>query len=177
MLSANALANEIMSAIKQKITEKNLNQTLPTAGHAIAKYLTKNTDILYVWAGIMPGTPPTPDPVVVYQTKNIKGDIFMHQTGVMDMITNGILLGKQITDGIRTFVITAAPGWLVTPGKFLTAVPIVLPPAPTNDFSKLWLLWSSVIITTYKTYINPTPLAGSHGPYLSTPGAMMTQIF
>jgi len=177
VLSDNALAGEIMSAIKQKITYENLNQFLPTIGHAIAKYLTKNTDILYSWAGTMPGSPPTPDSVLTYKTNNVKGDIFMYQTGVTDAVRNGVLLGKQITDGIKTFIITAAPGWAVMPGLFKASPPIVLPPAPTNDFTQLWLLWAQVIIAAYKTYINPAMLTGAHGPYLSSPGAGMKQIF
>jgi predicted aconitase with swiveling domain len=179
MLSANALANVIMSEIKGNVTKANIMQTLPTIGHAIAKYLCRNTDIIYSWAGIMPGTPSVPDPVVVYQTKNVAGDIFLMPTGTLDPVTTGIMLGKQITDGIKTFIITANPAWLVTPGKFRASPDIVLPPTAITEFSQHWLLWATVIINTYKTYINPSPLTGAHGSFLAPPGAgaVMTSIF
>jgi hypothetical protein len=179
MLSANALANVIMSEIKGNITKSNIMQTLPTVGHAIAKYLCKNTDLIYSWSGIMPGAPPTPDSVAMYQTKNVSGDILLYPTGTLDPVTTGIILGKQITDGIKTFIITANPTWLVTPGKFKASPNIVLPPTAMSEFSRHWLLWATVIINTYRTYINPSPLMGTHGSFLAPPGAgaVMTSIF
>jgi hypothetical protein len=179
MLSPNALANAIYSEVQGSITKDNIMQTLPTVGHAIAKYLCKNTDIVYSWSGTMPGSPPTPDPVVTYTTKNVAGDIILTPTGVLDPMMNGIILGRQITTGIKTFIITAAPGWTVTPGKFRASPDIVLPPSAAADFSKHWLLWATVIITTYMTYINPSPLTGTHAGYLAPPGAgaIMTSIF
>jgi hypothetical protein len=157
----------------------NIMQTLPTVGHAIAKYLCKNTDVIYAWSGIMPGDPPTPDPVVTYTTKDIAGDIILTPTGVLDPVMDGIILGRQITAGIKTFIITAAPSWAVTPGKFRASPDIILPPSATVDFSKHWLAWAAVIITTYITYINPAPLMGTHGGFLapSGAGASMTSIF
>jgi hypothetical protein len=154
-------------------------QTLPIVGHAIAKYLCKNTDIIYAWSGIMPGSPPVPDPLASYTTKDVAGDIILTPTRVLDPVMNGIILGKQITTGIKTFVITAAPSWAVTPGKFRASPDIVLPPSATVDFSKHWLVWATVIIATYITYINPTPLMGIHASYLAPPGsgAIMTSIF
>jgi hypothetical protein len=93
-LSPNGLVNEIINSIKGRINNQNAaNQFMPELGHAITCYLTKNTSVLYSWSGIQPGTPPVPDPV-----------------------THGIILGKQITDGIRTFKIMPASGWVVPPG-------------------------------------------------------------
>jgi hypothetical protein len=179
MLSPNALANAIYSEVRGSITRNNIMQTLPTVGHAIAKYLCKNTDVVYSWSGMIPGSPPIPDPVITYTTKNISGDIILTPTGVLDPVMNGIILGRQITAGIKTFIITAASGWAVTPGKFRASPDIVLPPTAVADFSKHWLLWAAVIITTYITYINPSPLMGTHISYLAPPGAgaVMTSIF
>jgi hypothetical protein len=89
MLSPNALANFIYSEVRGSITKDNIMQTLPTVGHAIAKYLCKNTDIVYSWSGTIPGSPPTPDPVVTYTTKNVAGDIILTPTGVLDPVMNG----------------------------------------------------------------------------------------
>lgn len=179
MLSANALADAIMTAVQTQVTPKNLGSLLPIVGRAIAKYLTRNTEIAYSWSGIMPGSPSVPDPVTAYVTKNIAGNINMRATGASGQVQNGVILGKQITDGIKTFTITGAAGWAVSPGKFKAAPQIILSPAPAADFSKLWLQWSQTIIKTYKTYINSSPLAGTHGSFLAPPGAgaVMTQIF
>jgi hypothetical protein len=121
-LSPNGLANEIVNSIKSKINNQNTaNQFMPELGHAIARYLTKNTSVMYSWSGIQPGTPPVPDPVVSYTTKQVVGDFACSPTGVSDPVTHGIILGKQITDGIRTFKIMPASGWVVPPGGFLCA--------------------------------------------------------
>ena len=179
-LTPNGLANEIVNSVRRKITDKNYSlKTMPEIGHAIASYLTKNTSVRYVWSGILPGTPQIFDPITSYVTTSIVGDFACSPTNVSDPVLNGIFLGKQITDGIRKFKIMPASGWLVSPGGFLCAPNIVLPPIPIKDTYRYWLFQSNIILTFYKTWITPTPLMGSHGSYLAPPGAgaVMSQIF
>jgi hypothetical protein len=179
-LSPNGLANEIVNSIKSKITNQNAaNQFMPELGHAIARYLTKNTSVLYAWSGIMPGSPPVPDPVVTYTTRQIVGDLVCSPTQAKDPVMHGIKLGKQITDGIKTFKIMPAAGWAVPPGGFLCAPPIILPPVPQKDIYQYWLMQSTIILTFYKAWIKPTPLTGSHGSFTAPPGAgaVMNLIF
>jgi hypothetical protein len=177
-LSPNGLANEIMNAMKG-LTDKNASgMMMVKLGQAITKYLTKNTMVMYSWSGIMPGTPPVPDPVVMYSTTQIVGSINLRPTNVPDPVTHGILLGKQITDGNKTFQIMPAPTWTVPPGGFLCAPPIILPPTPIKDAYQYWLAQSTVILTFYKAWIKPTPLMGSHTTFLAPPGvgAIMSMI-
>jgi hypothetical protein len=170
-LSPNGLANEIINSIKGKINNQNAaSQLMPELGHAIARYLTKNTSVLYSWSGIQPGSPPVPDPVLPYTTKQVVGDFVCSPTRVSDPVTHGIILGKQITDGIRTFRIMPALGWIMAPGGFLCVPPIILPPCPQKDAYQYWLSQSTVILTFYKMWIKPTPLMGSHGSFLAPPG-------
>jgi hypothetical protein len=89
---------------------------------------------------------------------------------VSDPVTHGIILGKQITDGIRTFKIMPASGWAVPPGGFLCAPSIILPPCPQKDMYQYWLMQSNIILTFYKAWINPAPLMGTHGAFLAPPG-------
>jgi hypothetical protein len=171
-LTPNGLASEIVNSIKGRITNQNAaNQLMPELGHAIARYLTKNTSVTYSWNGIMPGSPPVPDPIVAYTTKQIVGDFTCSPTMASDPVSHGIILGKQITDGIRLFKIMPAMGWAVPPGEFLCAPPIVLPPCPQKDIYQYWLMQSTIILTFYKAWIKPAPLMGTHGPFLSPPGA------
>jgi hypothetical protein len=170
-LSPNGLANEIVNSIKGKITNQNAaNQFMPELGHAIARYLTKNTSVVYAWSGIMPGIPPVPDPVAAYTTKQIVGDFTCSPTMASDPVSHGIILGKQITDGIRTFKIMPAAGWAVPPGGFLCAPPIILPPVPWKDTYQYWLIQATIILTFYKMWIKPAPLMGTHGQFLAPPG-------
>jgi hypothetical protein len=56
-LSPNGLANEIINSL-QGIGDKAMaSKMMPELGHAIARYLTKNTSIMYAWSGIQPGSP------------------------------------------------------------------------------------------------------------------------
>jgi hypothetical protein len=84
---------------------------------------------------------------------------------------HGVILGKQITDGIRTFKIMPAPTWTVPPGGFLCAPPIVLPPCPAKDTYQYWLFESNIILAFYKAWIKPTPLMGAHMSFTAPPGA------
>jgi len=179
-LSANGLANEIVHNIRSKINSSNMTiEAMPELGHAIARYLTKNTHVRYIWSGIMPGTPPVPDPVISYVTTRVVGDFVCSPTNTLDPITHGIILGKQITEGIRTFQIFPETGWVVPPGGFLCAPSIVLPPYPVLDNYQYWLFQAGVILRFYKVWIRPTPLMGTHGLFLAPPGAgaIMSQIY
>lgn len=178
-LSPNGLANEIISSL-QGIGDKVMaSKIMPELGHAIARYLTKNTSVMYLWSGIQPGSPPVPDPVVSYTTQQVAGDFTCSPTMTSDPVTHGIILGKQITDGIRTFKIMPASGWAVPPGGFLCAPPIILPPCPQKDMYQYWLMQSAIILTFYKAWIKPAPLVGTHGAFLAPPGggSSMSLIF
>jgi len=146
-------------------------KTTPELGHAIARYLTKNTTVRYAWVGLMPGPPPVPDPEISYETTSIVGDFTCSFTNTLDQAMNGVILGKQITDGIRNFKIFPADGWVVPPGDFLCAPNIVLAPCPTLDSYRYWLNQAEVILRFYKLWIKPMPLMGAHGAYLAPPGA------
>ena len=178
-LSPNGLANEIVNSIRGNVNSNNTMRTMPELGHAIARYLTKNTTVRYIWSGMIPGTPPIPDPVATYATTRIVGDFSCLPTSRLDPVMYGIIMGKQITDGIRTFQIFPADGWLVPSGGFLCAPNIVLPPCLIRDTYQYWLFQAGVILTFYKAWIRPTPLMGSHGVYLAPPGAgaIMSQIY
>jgi hypothetical protein len=179
-LSPNGLANEIVNSIKGRINKRNAAvQLMPELGHAIARYLVKNTSVMYAWSGVQPGSPPVPDPVVSYTTNQITGDFACSPTGASSPITHGIILGKQITDGIKAFKITPASGWAVPPGGFLCAPPIILPPCPQKGTYQYWLAQAGVILTFYKAWIKPDPLMGTHGAFLAPPGsgASMKLIF
>jgi hypothetical protein len=178
-LSPNGLANDIVGALKGIDGKSMASRMMPELGHAIARYLTKNTSVMYSWVGIQPGTSPVPDPVVTYTTTQITGDFTCSPTQAKDPVMHGIKLGKQITDGIQKFKIMPAAGWAVPPGGFLCAPPIILPPCPQKDTYQYWLMQSAIILTFYRMWIKPAPLTGSHGPFLAPPGAgaIMNLIF
>ncbi|MHC6202226.1 hypothetical protein ACYULU_03420 [Breznakiellaceae bacterium SP9] len=170
-LSSPGLANEIVTSVKGIDAKSMASKMLPEIGHAIARYLTKNTDVMYSWIGIQPGVPPISDPVVAYTTTQILGDITCSPTQTNDPIMHGMKLGKQITDGIKTFQIMPAAGWVLPPGDFLCTPAIVLQPCMKPDIYSYWLFESDIILTFYKAWIKSVPLMGSHGTFLAPPGS------
>jgi hypothetical protein len=179
-LSPNGLASGIMNAMSGKVSKDNMaDKTMPELGHAIAKYLTKNTEVKYTWSGMIPGSPPTPDPATSYVTTNIVDDFICTPTLTLDSFLSGVKLGQQITDGIRNFKISPAAGWLLPPGGFLCAPSIVLPPYPMLNSFSYWQFQANIILGFYKAWIKPLPLQGTHGSYLAPPGmgAVMTLIY
>lgn len=177
-LSANGLASAISGSITGRINNKNAaDMTMRELGHAIAKYLTKETEVKYAWTGQIPGESPTPDPATSYTTKRVTGDFICAPTLTRDPVLHGVKLGKQITDGIRKFQIFPADGWAVPPGQFLCAPAIVLPPYSNSDHYAYWLFQARVILRYYKTWIKSAPLPGTHGPYTGSPGAVMSSIY
>ena len=174
MLNAPALANKIVSAIKN---QNDANMTMRKLGQAIAEYLCDNTTVVYSWVGIMPGTPPTPDPVVVCQSTRLMGTFVCTPTNATTAVQHGIQLGEQIRSGIGQLKAVPPTGFTIPPATFANAAPILLMPTQAKSGFQHWLQWSSTIITTFMTYINPTPLPGAHASYIGSPGAIMTTIF
>ena len=174
MLNAPALANKIVSAIKN---QNDANITMRKLGQAIAEYLCDNTTVMYSWVGIMPGTPPTPDPVVICQSTKLMGTFVCTPTNATTAVQHGIQLGEQIRSGIGQLKAVPPTGFTIPPATFANAAPILLMPTQATSSFQHWLQWASTIITTFMTYINPTPLAGAHGSYIGSPGAVMTTIF
>lgn len=179
-LSAAGLACEIVNSICSTVNNDNMVAvTTPELGQAISRYLTRNTQVKYTWSGRTPGSYPTSDPVTNYITTRVVGSFTCSPTNTLNPERHGIILGRQITDGIRRFRIFPAEGWTISPSMFLCAPNIVLPPFSTLDAFQYWLFQAGVILRFYKRYINPTPLTGAHGPFLAPPGsgAVMSQIF
>lgn len=174
MLNPAALASKIVSALQN---QDNANIAMRKLGQAIAEYLCDNTTVMYSWVGIMPGTPPTPDPVVVCQSTRLMGTFVCTPTNATTAVQHGIQLGEQIRSGIGQLKAVPPTGFTIPPASFANAAPILLMPTQAKSGFQHWLQWSSTIITTFMTYINPTPLPGAHASYIGSPGAIMTTIF
>ncbi|MGL5913516.1 MAG: hypothetical protein ACRCZB_05070 [Bacteroidales bacterium] len=174
MLNPVALANEILSSIQSQDDPATVSKNI---GQSIAKYLCDNTTVMFSWAGVQPSVPPVPDPVVVCSSDKLIGSFTCVPTYATSSAQHGLLFGSQIQKGISSLKVVPPKGFLIPPATFLTASPIILPPTNATTPIQHWTQWSSIIISTFMTYINPTPLAGVHGQFVSTVGAIMTAIF
>lgn len=174
MLNPSALASSIVSSLQGK---SNSSEVMRTLGMTISDYLCNNTTVIFSWIGMQPGTPPLPDPVVTFNANSLVGSFVCSPTNATSAMQNGILLGEQIRQGISNLKIVPPAGFILPLGTFANAAPILLTPTQSTSGYEHWLKWSTTIITTFMTYINPTPLPGSHGSFIGSPGAVMTSIF
>ena len=173
-LVAAALASKVISSIYNL---SNPTQVCQKIGQSIAEYLCDNTTVMYSWTGIQPSTPPLPDPVVVCYSTKLMGTFVCYPTKAVSAVQHGIQLGAQIQQGILQLKAVPPAGWAIPPATFMCVTPLILTPTQANNSFAHWVQWSQTIISTFMTYINPTPLPGTHGSFVGTPGAIMTSIF
>lgn len=173
MLVAAAMAGQIVSALQGVDKPAIANMKI---GQAIGDYLCNNTTVMFSWAGLQPGIVPVPDPMVVTQSNKLLGTIVCTPTNATMAAQQGIQFGLQIQQGIMGLTVVPPPTFLIPPATFLAAAPIVLTPTQATQPFPHWLQWCNTIITTFKTYINPTPLPGTHLSFIGSPGAIMTAI-
>ena len=148
-------------------------------GHAMAKYLCDNTEILFSWSGMLPSHPFTPDPVVSYVTTDIVGDFNFVHSKTNDPMAAAAHLAEQVRKECGILSIGPQAGWAVPRTILNNHSPPPIVPTGSNDQLISMRRICTWIITMYKTYINPAPLMGSHGPFLAPPGvgAIMQSIF
>ena len=141
-------------------------QAIQQLAKTIGNYITGNTQITYSWIGANPSG--TPDPVVSF-TASLKGTVsLITPTGVPDLC-------MQLSIGIKALT--------VTPGDSTFVVPLVLNPGgtvsitltPSEDtFEKAMNALAAQIVSSMQSYLNPTPIPGSHGAFTGT--AVMTAL-
>jgi hypothetical protein len=169
-----AMADEVIAAMRHGASSKSI---LAIMGHTMAKYLRENTEVLFSWSGI--NSAPSSDPVTSYVTTDVIGDIFLEHPKVNETQLCHSHIAKQIQRDCGTFTIGPAPGWSVPRINLNNHSPPPLGPTKSNDQLISMRKMCNWVITMYKTYINGTPLMGSHGGYLapSGAGAIMQAIF
>jgi len=160
-----------------KMREGNSGQTIMALmGHAMAEYLCANTEVEFSWSGIA-GL--SSDPVTSYITKDVKGDFDFVHTRTNKPFPACAHLAEQFRKECGNLTIGPASGWSVPRIVFNNHTPPPIVPTRTNKQLDSMIKICNWVITMYKTYINATPLMGSHGGYSapSGEGAIMKRIF
>jgi hypothetical protein len=175
-LVANDMADFVIAEMRNGASSQNIMDMM---GHAMAKYLRENTEVTFSWSGInpIPESKP-PDPVTQYKTTDVTGDMNLVHTKTNDPDAASLNLALQIQKECANFTVGPASGWGVPRIVLNNHSPPPIAPTKTNDQLESMRKLCNWVITMYKTYINPTPLMGSHGVFLAPPGggAVMTKI-
>jgi hypothetical protein len=168
-----AMADYIIAKMRQGDSSKTI---MGLMGHAMAEYLCANTEVRFSWHG-MAGL--ASDPVTQYVTTDVVGDINLVHTRTNKPFPACAHLAEQIRKECANFTIGPAPTWNVPRITFNNHSPPPIVPTRTNKQLNSMRKLCNWVITMYKTYINSTPLMGTHLAFSapSGAGAIMVEIF
>jgi hypothetical protein len=167
-LDVHDMADFIIAEMRKGGSSQNIMEMM---GHAMAKYLCDNTEVLFSWSGNLPYDPYSPDPVTSYITRDVQGDFNLVHTKTNNPEAATRHLAKQIQKECGNFTIGPKDGWSVPRIKFNNHSPPPIVPTKSNDQRIAMRKLCTWVLTMYKTYINPSPLMGSHGQFTAPPGA------
>jgi hypothetical protein len=175
-LDPSEMASFIIGEMRHGASSQRIMEMM---GHAMAKYLCSHTEVLFSWSGKLPADPYTPDPVASYITMDVQGDFFLVHTKTNNPYAAARHLALQIQKECGKLTIGPKEGWDVPRIKFNNHSPPPIAPTRSNDQVISMRRLCTWILNMYKTYINPTPLMGSHGSFFAPPGsgAVMQKIF
>ena len=172
-LDHTAMADFIIAEMRNGGSSQSI---MALMGHAMAKYLCDNTEVEFSWNG-RSGT--STDPVTSYITTDVQGDFSFVHTRTNNPHRACAHLAEQIRSECGKLTIGPASGWTLPRITLNNHTPPPIVPTRSNDQRTSMLRICNWVITMYKTYINPTPLMGTHRGFSapSGAGAIMRRIF
>ena len=156
-LNSSALSSQLQSAM---YGIDDATSAITTFGNTIASYITANALITYSWVGTNPSTGAT-DPTVTF-TASLTGSLSL--TSPSDIND----LARQLTTGILSWTLTAddvtfALALALNPSGAITIVM-----NNEDSFASAMDSISSQIVSTFQTFLNTTPVTGSHSAFTGT---------
>lgn len=133
-------------------------------------YIKSSADIVFAWAAALASPPFTPDPTIIANGKFVTCEIATSPGFLPDPITGLVDFSLKITTTFgtsATYTITD-PGFTVTPGGYITAIPLVITPSLLPDPDANFLYMATTIITWLKLNVSGLPVAGAHPPYVGS---------
>jgi hypothetical protein len=132
----------------------------------LTEYVEANMDITYGWLAFLPPPASTPDPITSFSSKLVIADKKIGQPP--NIAAWGPLImacfAKAVTKHEAAF-----SG--VAPGSLLIK-PLVIAPIPANYPGPLLSICKQIYIWLLSC-VNPSPLAGGHGPYIGATTGMV----
>jgi hypothetical protein len=170
------MADFIIGEMRRGSSSQNIMEMM---GHAMAKYLRDNTEVLFSWSGKLPSDPYPPDPETSYETADVQGDFYLVHTKTNNPQAAAGHLARQIQKECGNLTVGPKEGWKVPRIALNNHSPPPIQPTKSNDQLVSMRKLCAWIIAMYKTYINPAPLVGSHGSFTAPPGsgAVMQSIY
>lgn len=188
-MSKSAFAQTIISKLKAAIgvdggsySTSTATSAMTAVANGITEYLIANTTVTIAYAGIIPGTPPTPDPLVIDSFK-ITGtcaptgpsnsfDVWIKQ--VEANIIAGFSLAPKGTAGVAFAQKPFLNPGIATVQSMLKANHDV---SDENPQQKIWeMICGGIMDWINSSAMNPAPGAATHQPPGSSGTANITKI-
>lgn len=162
-LSISGLKSAMMSATLNKTSASS---ALTALGNAIADYIVANAEIAFSWNGIYDGSP---DPVTSTTGEITSCTITLTASGKDNQSEAITYLENEIVAGVTAamFTVTASGFSVSSLALGITGLSLDISGSNRdnafNDFAEQIIDWIT-------SYVNATPLLGSHGTYVAPPG-------
>ena len=182
---ASAIINKMKGAIStdgQSFNGGTANAAMIAVAQAITEYLMANTIVTISYAGIIPGTPPSPDPVVTDTFKIIGTCAPPSASENFDewllQLENNIIAGFTLaplgTAGVVFQMVPFLTAAVTTKREDLKSAHDV---SDSDPQQKIWeIICDGIMQWVNNTAINPTPGAATHPPAGSAGQAFITKI-
>jgi len=168
-MDADDLAQEIMDEINEI---DDPGDAAKAFSKALKAHIEDNCEVDYSWSALRPPPPPPPE-------KDSTTDFTSEVTFPNFDVGNPESVdawGPMITTAVAGGIIKHPSEFLVPPGSF-APIPMTITESDADNMEDAWKHVAKEIVDGIKNMINPTPLPGSHPPYVvPTPGAIMTGI-
>ena len=188
-MSKSAFASAIINKMKGAIGTDGLSYSggttsaaMSAVAQAITEYLIANTTVTVAYVGIIPGTPPTPDPVTIDTFKIIGACAPPAPSNSFDawllQLQNNIIAGFQLAPVGNTGVVFPmkpflAPGVTTNQMSLKSAHSV----GDTDPQQKIWeIVCDGIIQWINGTAMNPAPGAGTRPTGPSSGIANITKI-
>ena len=188
-MSKSAFASAIINKMKGAISTDGQSFNGGTAASAMAavaqgitEYLIANTQVVVAYVGVIPGTPPTPDPVVIDTFKIVGVCAPPSPSNSFDawllQLQNNIIASFQLAPTGNAGVVFPqkpflAPGVTITQANLKSAHDV----GDSDPQQKIWeIICDGIMQWINTTAMNPAPGAGSRPTGPSTGTATITKI-
>ena len=132
----------------------------------LTEYVENNIEIEYGWSAVLPPPASSSDPITSFTSKLV---ITNKRIGHPPNVT---AWGTMIRICFASGIIQHPPAFAVPSGTLLTVAPLVIAPPPGNYPAPLLNICTAIYVWLL-TCINPTPLQGTHGPFIGATTGMV----
>lgn len=168
-MESKSMASYIMNSINQiSVPADAINSFYKS----LCEYVENNAQVFYDWAAISPTTPPAPDPQILIEGKiKTRGELVLSGESTPEGACNKF--ASDLNKVISTWTVEWPTDFSIMEAFILPE--IVFKPCGYDNRESAWEYFCNQIILGIKQ-ATLGPLSGTHGIFVSSPGATFKEI-